>query len=1824
MKVFKETRNVGRTSVREQVWGAHTPPPKKVQLMELYPQVGNLFEGIGKMKNDVEQLGSALDQIRDIMERIRKIVVASGSDDFFEALLSRLESLLILIVDCTRRENLLDCLLPMIQYVKSWAPTKSIALKIVRILTKVLSEDVQGEQIDVPSALEGQGGWFSENWQRLTEGNFGKRLAGAVNLLIIAGICPAKASNQLNDEVYKALNVQAMRKQHPSIFYHIFSTIDWVVDSVVPALMTNNLSLLLYDSDYHEIDEMYRNCIKMVQMNMSGQMEVVEQEFGITSEADMIVYIIKTSAAHLAIKNRCKNDASMTREMQSRLIRLDKLQVDLQAFWHSKGLRTKPLGVLIRGPSSVGKSTLAGIVCHTVSRAMKFPEGKEYTVTLNGSDKYQSEFRSQHVCVIFDDVGNTKPERCSENPLFILIQFINNMHCSALSPEAEKKGKMDIRSKLVVVTTNTKDLHASFFSINPTSIMRRFDHVVDVKLKPDAVSSTGGLHRKFARETHPDAWEISLKEVVIMRSSNDALADNYCLKPVMETDLFGFVDHLAATVPEYFETQDAIVESSSEMHLREHCVDHPMYCLPCPKCTRGDPFVSCAQREAYICESKDELDGQTGMMSPLIASPQLQDEFLRCYMAEEKFDALTTEENDCEMSLRQRIDHICGLSVAKLTDLTTAMKKKFEQEPWMCVVAGVATVGMTGFALHRLMEPKLEPEGAVLTRIKNAASTPAEFVEKDNKYQKVYTNRFVAPTGSVSTTLHQLETKVDRNLNVVYIQQFNALTDEVYGKVQWCNSFPVGEGRWILVGHQFDDDQTYKLSFRTHPNIGVKRFNALVGPSNMRRLPNSDAVVVDLPQGGDTADFSKYMFDTLEGVELEKGMPLMVYHAHLSQVEDGADSYVPPSSYKITTKLKAIESRYVKGVGNFDLMMFEADNHSGMCGSMVFLAGRHPVLIGIHSAGNPSKRECGVTLLAKDMLSPSEGVRLAEESEMPSQLYDKVIDIQPDVHPFNPIHYIEDEDHNLEVYGQHNLPLSKFRTPMMESPMCESLVEHLGYERTHGAPTRKGVRPSRHRHLVEASRILPPSNPKYLKAAIMDFMMKLKPVAQNERFKEFVHPLDFDSAVNGTPGVKGQEPINPKTSMGFPLNSPKWKYFVQCGLAEELGLDTTKFVSRQEVDGVTQYVYEIKFDPSKADVEAETERVLSWFVDGKRANVVFRANLKANEAVTFKKIAQNKIRIFAGAPVSLVIITRMLTLPLINLMTHFPREFESAIGVDATGRDWQFIADTLLVHGKDRMGDGDFSSYDLWMRPEIIKGAFDVLRMCLEEASFDDELLRIFDGLATECMCPIYESDGLIVKMFGSNPSGHSLTVVINGLANGIYMRYAYYAMYDADYGNIPMFHTRVALLTYGDDNVFSVSPEEERFSMMSVGQQLARIGLKYTDATKNISTIPFKDIEHLSFLKRDFHVHPTFGVRVGALEKESIFKSLAMTRKPEKGQRETVAEICANNLNGALRELYYHDPDDYRSHIDVFRIIAQESVDNDGHRVSDYFTPILEEEIVAMFEKTKSTYQLAQDVLYGQVGEVRHAFPHSLEEIRNSVLNVRGSRHASGIFPYEWVLQLAFASYARYITLYGNICVFGNCVPAANPFTIWETRTGPLLVAPVVRNRFDVDFRRYVYYEGPQCIGLLYAGDVRLDSDFAGDIAYYAANVRRKRGILRAISSQIEYLWLSREHPYYVPEVKDLKIVNIFNHYHRLMISQLLVRLFVRMPVELFSRISEYSRGPVKPCMNGWCTVNFPFDDFGKHLEIWDCPETMDNVISVWGLAELGLVPWDLGFEEV
>ena len=262
------------------------------------------------------------------------------------------------------------------------------------------------------------------------------------------------------------------------------------------------------------------------------------------------------------------------------------------------------------------------------------------------------------------------------------------------------------------------------------------------------------------------------------------------------------------------------------------------------------------------------------------------------------------------------------------------------------------------------------------------------------------------------------------------------------------------------------------------------------------------------------------------------------------------------------------------------------------------------------------------------------------------------------------------------------------------------------------------------------------------------------------------------ASVNGLPGVIFIDRMNMNTFMGFPWNCSKKGYIFP------------------DVDD--RYPEGVDFPQEVWDRVRHIEEL---YAEGKRAYPVFTGHLK-DEPTAPKKIEACKTRVFTGAPVDWSLVVRSNLLSFVRLVQMNTFVFEAGPGTVCQSREWGVIYDYLTFFGTDRMVAGDYGKFDKRMISDFILASFEVIVGVYRAAGYNDEECRTIMCIGYDIAFPVCNMHGDLVEFFGSNPSGHPLTVIINSIANSLYMRYCYTVLNPKH--TSCTFKQDVALMTYG------------------------------------------------------------------------------------------------------------------------------------------------------------------------------------------------------------------------------------------------------------------------------------------------------------------------------------------------------------------------------------------------------------------------------------------
>jgi len=392
-----------------------------------------------------------------------------------------------------------------------------------------------------------------------------------------------------------------------------------------------------------------------------------------------------------------------------------------------------------------------------------------------------------------------------------------------------------------------------------------------------------------------------------------------------------------------------------------------------------------------------------------------------------------------------------------------------------------------------------------------------------------------------------------------------------------------------------------------------------------------------------------------------------------------------------------------------------------------------------------------------------------------------------------------------------------------------------------------------------------------------------------------LEPYDTFTAVNGAAGVSYVDKLNRNTSAGNPWKKSK-RYFLS-SIPPESGLQ----------------------DPVEVveEMKNRIEEIEDIYGRGQRYHPNFCGNLK-DEAVSFAKAESGKTRVFTGSPMDWTIVVRKYFLSCIRCIQNNKFAFETAVGTVSQSTEWGEVYKYVTKHGKSRIIAGDYKSFDKRMSAQLILAAFDILiDLCETSGNYTAKQLRAMRCIAEDTAFPLIDFNGDLVQFYGSNPSGHPLTVIINSLVNSMYVRIGYKHVI----GDVSSFRDNVSLLTYGDDNIMSVSLLKKEFNHTSLAEALYTYGIIYTMADKEAESIPFIDIKDADFLKRKWRYDTDVGAFVAPLDETSIIKSLMMIV-----QSKTISdeEQMISIVSSAVREYFFHGKDKFQEMSAVLKLYVR------------------------------------------------------------------------------------------------------------------------------------------------------------------------------------------------------------------------------------------------------------------------------------------------------------
>jgi len=404
-----------------------------------------------------------------------------------------------------------------------------------------------------------------------------------------------------------------------------------------------------------------------------------------------------------------------------------------------------------------------------------------------------------------------------------------------------------------------------------------------------------------------------------------------------------------------------------------------------------------------------------------------------------------------------------------------------------------------------------------------------------------------------------------------------------------------------------------------------------------------------------------------------------------------------------------------------------------------------------------------------------------------------------------------------------------------------------------------------------------PFDETFVQYSMMSYLSRFD--GRQEYLEKMVHVLTDAEALNGADSIPYVDQLKRSTSAGHPFNVSKTHYL-------EPIKDSDKVILSPEMKLLYDKIHE-------------------GLLKGEVVAMIFKAHLK-DEVRKISKVEQRKQRVFTGCNMIMTLLVRKYFGGIVRFLHTFKEDSEMSVGINCTSSEWKDLYNQITRFGSTRMLCGDYKSFDTSISPQIMKSVLQILTIiAMKSGNYSQEDIVMMTLLGDAICFPYISIGGELYRFYGGNPSGHPLTVVFNCIANSLYMRMSFQSVYD-----IGTFSDRVALATYGDDNIASVHEDCPNFNQQHIGWFLGVHGLTYTLASKEAIVSPYLHIDECDYLKRKFVMHE--GIMCAPLDLESMKKSLCFRQgsksiSPEESRKEMLTNFLRESVSHG-RTVYEHN----------------------------------------------------------------------------------------------------------------------------------------------------------------------------------------------------------------------------------------------------------------------------------------------------------------------------
>lgn len=1154
-----------------------------------------------------------------------------------------------------------------------------------------------------------------------------------------------------------------------------------------------------------------------------------------------------------SIVKYCSAFGSFERKtLRKMLDQLHLIQCDLLTTSMASSNRDVPFSLLIFGDSKIGKSAIKDMLRLHFAKKQGLPQDDSMCFTVSPGSKHWTNFGPHQHTLIMDDVAFMRPDAApnGDPSVMELLQVINGVPYMPEQASIEKKGTTPLRAKLVLATTNTKNLNAHAYFSCPSAVQRRFPYIITPRVRQEYQCSKGFLDStkvEHENSEYPDWWTWTVEKVDPVK-----VVDTEGKRKQIHAERTTILDRVTLRdflcfLNEAIEKHDHVTESMSQSVATMREVQL------CEMCSLPSNLCNCLQvgNESFEFEPTGE--------------PQDMGDFVNVmsqhYIASHLMSIILFISNFVISCF-----NFCGATFFGFVFIVPNVFGYFERfKQWVVYKITTRVFMWYGNRMYRQWIRRLGDRAHYSMQAPALLGVFAGILASGLLISKLRSSVVYEVQDASDGNVPKSDTR--KRENVWYADKYEVNSMDLSPKITSYKSLPPEQFISILcrnvVSFLIGSEKPRKLT----RGVCLQGQVYMINKHALNDFPDGFYLEVVSQKSKSGVNMNLKFFVSKDQVHLypEKDLALL-YLPNLPPRKNIVDLF-PKSTFFLAgnctflgrkacgTIDRRLLTKCVKRenarLGTLEIISDvvecrpSTDTIAGDCGSLYIDFTRlGPVIAGFHVMGGNGL--CIGLFLDQDWIK----LKLSEINlPLIQSGYVAVSSphIQREVGQLSAksvFRYIDNG--TAQVAGSFSGFKPSLRTAVCKTPMYQFLREK-GFADKYTAPQMAGWAPWRHAAL-ELVNPVEHFNYSKLKACKESFLLD---ILDSNLDLSILEPYDDFTTINGCAGVAFVDKIDRNTSAGNPYKCTK-----------------KKFLCPIPAVGDNMHPVEVS-----EEIWERVHRITNCYLSGERAHPEFCAHLK-DEAVTKEKARVGKTRVFTGAPFAFTIVVRKFLLSACRLIQNNQFTFEAAPGIIVQSRQWTRFYEYITQFGTDRMVAGDYSKFDKRMSPVVILLAFEILiDLCRASGNYSEDDIKILWGIAYDTAFPVVDFNGDLVQFYGSNPSGHPLTVIINSLVNSLYIRYSYLEL-NPD-REVRSFRSNVALMTYGDDNIMGISTSIEWFHHSSISSLLGSIGIGYTMPDKEAASVPFISISEATFLKRKWVYNSELQAYLAPLEYESIEKRL-------------------------------------------------------------------------------------------------------------------------------------------------------------------------------------------------------------------------------------------------------------------------------------------------------------------------------------------------------------